>query len=140
MKDSRVSIWTNSTAHLTGSTTNTGPTVDLFAGGVPEGGTRYATNEFGVGGQIIQTSNSGTGQVTVWKWQFSTDDSTWADGGYIASLAMTTSTIVKRKKFSIRTTARYFRLHATNTGTGASTSKAYAEEFQNLYPTGPADA
>lgn len=133
MKDSRVTLWTNPTAHLTGTTTNTGPTIDLWGGASIDGGVPDGTDaENGIGYQIIQTSNSGTGQATTWTFDESADASTWYAGGTVAVLTMTTSSIVKKAKGSIRTRRRYIRFVAANTGTGASTSVVYPEDATYL--------
>lgn len=132
MKDSRVTVWTNPQSNLTGSTTNTGPTIDLFASGAMAGGTADGPEEFGCGVEIIQTYVSGT-QTTVWEWETSTDDSTWRKGGFIGTCALTSSTsTTKRFKTAIKTRHRYVRLLATNSGTGASTSVAYAEDMGGI--------
>lgn len=128
MIDSRVSVWTNSTAHATGSTSNTGPTIDLLASGVPVGGSYEVNPLFGVGIEILQTTVSGTAQVTVWEWEISNDDSTWYNGGYIGKNTLSTASAVYRLKTGLPTTMRYARLKATNTGTGTSTSVAYAND------------
>jgi hypothetical protein len=131
MKDSRVTVWTNTPeAHLTGSTTNTGPTIDLYASGAMVGGTSDGPEEFGIGAQIIQTYVSGT-QTTVWEWEVSADDSTWRKGGFIASVALTAAGTDKIKT-ALRTRYRYARLLATNSGTGASTSVAYPEDMGGI--------
>lgn len=128
MIDSRVSVWTNSTAHATGSTSNTGPTIDLLASGVPVGGSYEVNPLFGVGIEILQTNTSGTAQVTTWEWEISNDDSTWYNGGYIGKNTLSTASAVYRLKTGLPTTMRYARLKATNTGTGTSTSVAYAND------------
>lgn len=130
MKDSRVTVWTNTQSHLTGSTTNTGPTIDLYASGAMVGGTSDGPEEFGIGAQIIQTFVSGT-QTTVWEWEVSANSSTWRKGGFIASVALTAAGNEKLKT-ALRTRYRYARLLATNTGTGASTSVAYAEDMGGI--------
>jgi hypothetical protein len=134
MKDGRVTVWDNSpTSHLTGSTTNTGPTVDLQGGFSLDGGTSYGTGPTGQGVEIIQTFVSGT-QTTVWEFETSADASTWRKGGFIGAVALTTagSAILKA---AVPTQHRYFRLLATNTGTGASTSVAYAENVGSVIGT-----
>ena len=128
MIDSRVSVWTNTTSHLTGSTTNTGPTIDFMASGVPVGGTYETNPEFGYGVEIIQTNTSGTAQVTTWEWEISNDGSTWYNGGYIGKNTLSTASAVYRLKTGLPTTMHYARLKATNTGTGTSTSVAYAND------------
>lgn len=128
MKDSRVTVWTNTTSHLTGSTTNTGPTIDFMASGVPVGGTYETNPTFGYGVEIIQTNTSGTAQVTTWEWEISADASTWHNGGYIGENTLSTASAVYRLKGGLPTTMRYGRLKATNTGTGTSTSVAYADD------------
>lgn len=128
MIDSRVSVWTNTTSHLTGSTTNTGPTIDFMASGVPVGGTYETNPTFGYGVEIIQTNTSGTAQVTTWEWEISADASTWYNGGYIGKNTLSTASAVYRLKGGLPTTMRYGRLKATNTGTGTSTSVAYADD------------
>lgn len=128
MIDSRVSVWTNTTTHATGSTSNTGPTIDLLASGVPVGGSYEVNPLFGVGIEILQTNTSGTAQVTTWEWEISNDDSTWYNGGYIGKNTLSTASAVYRLKTGIHTTMRYARLKATNTGTGTSTSVAYAND------------
>lgn len=128
MKDSRVTVWTNTTSHLTGSTTNTGPTIDFKASGVPVGGTYETNPTFGYGVEIIQTNTSGTAQVTTWEWEISADASTWYNGGYIGKNTLSTASAVYRLKGGLPTTMRYGRLKATNTGTGTSTSVAYADD------------
>lgn len=128
MKDSRVIPWTNTQSHLTGSTTNTGPTIDLFASGAMQGGVNDGTQEFGIGIQIIQTWVSGTAQVTTWEWEVSDDNSTWRKGGFIRVSALAAAGNEKTKT-SLRTRYRYARLLATNAGTGASTSVAYPEDM-----------
>lgn len=128
MKDSRVTVWTNTTSHLTGSTTNTGPTIDFMASGVPVGGTYETNPRFGYGVEIIQTNTSGTAQVTTWEWEISADASTWYNGGYIGKNTLSTASAVYRLKGGLPTTMRYGRLKATNTGTGTSTSVAYADD------------
>lgn len=130
MKDSRVTVWTNTQSHLTGSTTNTGPTIDLYASGAMVGGTADGPEEFGIGAQIIQTFVSGT-QTTVWEWEVSANSSTWRKGGFIASVALTAAGNEKLKT-ALRTRYRYARLLATNTGTGASTSVAYADDMGGI--------
>jgi hypothetical protein len=128
MKDSRVTVWTNTTSHLTGSTTNTGPTIDFMASGVPVGGTYETNPTFGYGVEILQTNTSGTAQVTTWEWEISNDGSTWYNGGYIGKNTLSTASAVYRLKTGLPTTMRYARLKATNTGTGTSTSVAYAAD------------
>lgn len=128
MKDNRVTVWTNTTSHLTGSTTNTGPTIDFMASGVPVGGTYETNPTFGYGVEIIQTNTSGTAQVTTWEWEISADASTWYNGGYIGKNTLSTASAVYRLKGGLPTTMRYGRLKATNTGTGTSTSVAYADD------------
>ena len=128
MKDSRVTVWTNTTSHLTGSTTNTGPTIDFMASGVPVGGTYETNPRFGYGVEIIQTNTSGTAQVTTWEWEISADASTWYNGGYIGKNTLSTASAVYRLKGGLPTTMRYGRLKATNTGAGTSTSVAYADD------------
>ena len=128
MNDSRVSVWTNTTTHATGSTSNTGPTIDLLASGVPVGGSYEVNPLFGVGIEILQTNTSGTAQVTTWEWEISNDDSTWYNGGYIGKNTLSTASAVYRLKTGLHTTMRYARLKATNTGTGTSTSVAYAND------------
>ena len=130
MKDSRVTVWTGTQSHLTGSTSNTGPTIDLYASGAMVGGTSDGPEEFGIGAQIIQTFVSGT-QTTVWEWEVSANSSTWRKGGFIASVALTAAGNEKLKT-ALRTRYRYARLLATNTGTGASTSVAYAEDMGGI--------
>ena len=136
MIDSRVSVWTNSTAHATGSTSNTGPTIDLLASGVPVGGSYEVNPLFGVGIEILQTTVSGTAQVTVWEWEISNDDSTWYNGGYIGSVAVAAASTTYRLKGGLPTEMRYARLKATNTGTGASTSVVYATDTAGHGNTG----
>jgi len=128
MIDSRVSVWTNTTTHATGSTSNTGPTIDLLASGVLVGGSYEVNPLFGVGIEILQTNTSGTGQVTTWEWEISADASTWYNGGYIGKNTLSTASAVYRLKGDLTTTMRYARLKATNTGTGTSTSVAYAND------------
>ncbi len=128
MNDSRVSVWTNTTTHATGSTSNTGPTIDLLASGVPVGGSYEQNPRFGIGAEILQTNTSGTAQVTTWEWEISNDDSTWYNGGYIGKNTLSTASAVYRLKTGLPTTMRYARLKATNTGTGTSTSVAYAND------------
>ena len=128
MKDSRVTVWTNTTSHLTGSTTNTGPTIEFMASGVPVGGTYETNPTFGYGVDIIQTNTSGTAQVTTWEWEISADASTWYNGGYNGKNTLSTASAVYRLKGGLPTTMRYGRLKATNTGTGTSTSVAYAAD------------
>lgn len=128
MIDSRVSVWTNTTTHATGSTSNTGPTIDLLASGVPVGGTYETNPRFGYGVEILQTNTSGTAQVTTWEWEISNDDSTWYNGGYIGKNTLSTASAVYQLKTGLPTTMRYARLKATNTGTGTSTSVAYAND------------
>ena len=128
MNDSRVSVWTNTTTHATGSTSNTGPTIDLLASGVPVGGSYEVNPLFGVGIEILQTNTSGTAQVTTWEWEISNDNSTWHNGGYIGKNTLSTASAVYRLKTGLPTTMRYARLKATNTGTGTSTSVAYAND------------
>ena len=128
MIDSRVSVWTNTTTHATGSTSNTGPTIDLLASGVPVGGSYEVNPRFGIGAEILQTNTSGTAQVTTWEWEISNDDSTWYNGGYIGKNTLSTASAVYRLKTGLPTTMRYARLKATNTGTGTSTSVAYAND------------
>ena len=130
MKDSRVTVWTNTQSHLTGSTTNTGPTIDLYASGAMDGGTSDGPGDFSIGFQIIQTFVSGT-QTTVWEYETSANGSTWRKGGFIASVAMTAAGNTKLKS-GLRTRHRYARLLATNTGTGASTSVAYADDMGGI--------
>lgn len=130
MKDARVSIWTNSTTHATGTTTNNGPSVDLFASGAMAGGTSGGTGEMhGIGAIILQTQASGTGQVTQWFWEHSTDNSTWRRAKHIGTGTMNASGTVARLKTSFETENRYVRLSADNTGTGTSTSVAYPEDY-----------
>ena len=128
MKDARVTVWTNTQSHLTGTTSNTGPAIDLFAQGAMAGGTNDGTGIFGISVEIIQTFVSGT-QTTVWTWDVSADNSTWLTegGGYIGSVALTAAGN-KKLKSNLRTQYRYARLVASNTGTGASTSVAYPED------------
>ena len=128
MNDSRVSVWTNTTTHATGSTSNTGPTIDLLASGAPVGGSYEVNPLFGVGIEILQTNTSGTAQVTTWEWEISNDDSTWYNGGYIGKNTLSTASAVYRLKTGLPATMRYARLKATNTGTGTSTSVAYAND------------
>jgi hypothetical protein len=135
MKDSRVTIWTNPTTHATGNTTNAGPTVDLRQSGALVGGPAWGTDpENGVGVEIIQTVTSGTGQVTVWEFEVSDDASTWRKGGFIASSAMDAAGTVRKFRATLKTSMRYFRLFATNSGTGTSTSVAYAEDATGGHP------
>lgn len=137
MKDTRVTVWTNPTTHSTGSTSNTGPTIDLFASGVPAGGTYNAMQEdFGIGVQIFQTNATGTGQVTVWTYDWSTDANTWRAGGTLVVNTLDTASEVFRSKHTLRAKGRYVRLVATNTGTGTSTSNCYAEDFGGLFAEG----
>lgn len=139
MKDSNLTLWTADTAHTTGSTSNTGPTMDLFDGSYPVGiAEPVGTATGGIGVEIIQTNTSGTGQVTVWEYEISTNDSTWRDGGYIGTVTNDTADAVYKLKGTIRAGSdyRYVRLVATNTGTGASTSRAFVEDIQGLYATG----
>ena len=130
MKDSRVTVWTGTQDHDTGSTSVTGPTIDLYASGAMVGGTADGPEEFGIGAQIIQTFVSGT-QTTVWEWEVSANSSTWRKGGFIASVALTAAGNEKLKT-ALRTRYRYARLLATNTGTGASTSVAYADDMGGI--------
>lgn len=136
MKDSRVGIWTNPTTHSTGTTTNTGPTIDLFVSGVSEGGTEDGTGLFGIGAEILQTLSTGTAQVTVWSWEVSADNVTWRSGPFIGRGVMDASQWddIARLKTTLRTRNRYARLLASNTGVGTSTSKCYAEDMGGLYP------
>jgi len=139
MKDSRLTIWTDPTSHLTGSTTNTGPTMDLFGGSYPVGISEpVGTATGGIGVEIIQTEVSGTAQVTIWTYEVSEDDVTWRAGGFICRHAIDTADIVLRSRGTIAAGPdfRYVRLVASNTGTGASTSVAYVEDFQGLYAQG----
>lgn len=134
MKDARIVVWTNPQSNLTGTTTNTGPTIDLYASGVPVGGTYDGTGIFGIGVEIIQTYVSGT-QTTLWTWDVSADASTWrtSGGGFIGAVALTSSTAATAKlKSNLETRDRYCRLVASNTGTGASTSVAYPEDMGGL--------
>ena len=130
-----VSVWTNPTTHSTGSTTNTGPTIDLYTTGVPAGGTYDGTGLFGIGVEILQTLATGTAQVTAWEWETSADASTWRKGGFIGLGTMDGSQAddIARLKSTLRTRHRYCRLLATNSGTGTSTSKAYAEDTGGLF-------
>lgn len=135
MKDSRVTVWTNTQSHLTGSTSNTGPTIDLDAGGSISG-TFDRVGPFGLGIEIIQTYVSGT-QTTVWEWEVSSDNATWRKGGFIGTCALTSTSDPANKRFKTALPEqgpgiRYARLLATNTGTGASTSVAYAEDFGGI--------
>lgn len=133
MKDARVSIWTNPTTHATGTTTNNGPTVDLFASGVMAGGTSDGTGDMrGVGGLILQTNVTGTGQVSQWYAEHSTDASTWLRGKHLGTSTLDVAAEVVRIKFSFATRNRYWRLSADNTGTGTSTSRCYPEDFDAL--------
>ena len=109
MIDSRVSVWTNTTTHATGSTSNTGPTIDLLAFGVPVGGSYEQNPRFGIGAEILQTNTSGTAQVTTWEWEISNDDSTWYNGGYIGKNTLSTASAVYRLKTGLPTTMRYAR-------------------------------
>ena len=138
MKDSRIVVWTNPQSHLTGSTTNTGPTIDLYASGAMVGGTSDGPEVFGIGAQIIQTFVSGT-QATVWEWEVSADNSTWRKGGFIFASALTAAGNTKQKT-ALSTRYRYARLLATNTGTGASTSVAYAEDMGGVSSIAPSYA
>lgn len=135
MKDSRVTVWTNTQSHLTGSTTNTGPTIDLDQG-QSLSGTFNRDGQFGLGVSIIQTYVSGT-QTTVWEWEVSTDASTWRKGGFIGTCALTSTSDPANKRLKSALPehgpgVRYARLLATNTGTGASTSVAYAEDMGGI--------
>ncbi len=135
MKDSRITVWNNTQSNLTGTTTNTGPAIDLFAQGAMQGGTNDGTGIFGISVEIIQTFVSGT-QSTDWTWDVSADNSTWhtTGGGYIGTVALTAAGNAKLRS-NLRTQYRYARLVASNTGTGASTSVAYAEDGGGF--TGP---
>lgn len=128
MKDSRVTVWTNTQSHLTGTTSNTGPTIDLYQQGAMQGGTNDGTGIFGITVEIIQTFVSGT-QSTSWTWDVSSDNSTWqtTGGGYIGTVALTAAGN-KKLRSNLRTQYRYARLVASNTGVGASTSVAYADD------------
>ena len=132
MKDARIVVWTNPQSNLTGTTTNTGPTIDLYAQGVPVGGTFDGTGIFGIGVEIIQTFVSGA-QSTDWTWDVSADASTWktSGGGFIGTIALTAAGNAKLKS-NLETRDRYCRLVASNTGTGASTSVAYPEDMGGL--------
>lgn len=136
MKDSRLVVWTNPQSLLTGTTSNTGPTIDLYAQGVPAGGTNDGTGIFGIGVEIIQTWVSGTAQVTLWTWDVSTDGSTWrtSGGGFIGASALVAAGSVKFKS-NLQTRDRYCRLVANNSGTGASTAVAYPEDLGGLTGT-----
>lgn len=134
MKDSRVIYWTNPQSHLTGTTTNTGPTIDLQSTYTLTGSNIDHGGHFGFGVEIIQSRDTGTAQVTVWEFEVSADASTWRKGGFIGSNAMDAAGVIRRIKCNLQTPARYryFRLLASNTGTGTSTSNAYAEDCGNL--------
>jgi len=132
VKDNRITVWTNTTTHSTGSTTNTGPTIDLYASGAPVGGTYWGTDKHGVGVQIIQSRASGTGQTTVWEWEVSSDDSTWRKGGFIGLGTMDAAGVVDKFRSLLPTQYRYCRLLATNSGTGTSTSVAYVEDLGGM--------
>ena len=134
-----VVVWTNTQSHLTGTTTNTGPTIDLFASGAMAGGVNDGTQEFGIGVQIIQTWVSGTAQVTTWEWETSPDNSTWFKGGFIRNSALIAAGNEKTKT-TLRTRHRYARLLASNAGTGASTSVAYSEDMGGLSTIAPSYA
>jgi hypothetical protein len=96
-----------------------------------DGGTSDGPEEFGCGAEIVQTWVSGTAQVTDWEWESSPDDSTWYKAGYIGSSALAAAGTI-RFKTAVKTRHRYVRLLATNTGTGASTSVAYAEDMGGI--------
>jgi hypothetical protein len=133
MKDARIVVWTNPQANLTGTTTNTGPTIDLFQQGAMVGGTSDGTGVFGIGVEIIQTYVSGT-QSTDWTWNVSSDASTWKAGGFIQTVALTAAGS-KKFKSNLETRYRYAQLVASNTGVGASTSNAYADDMGGLTGT-----
>ena len=129
MKDSRVTVWTNTTSHLTGSTTNTGPTIDFMASGVPVGGTYETNPTFGYGVEIIQTNTSGTAQVTTWEWGKSRPmprpGTTAGTSGRTPEHGFGCLPAQDRAPHhdALRAASR-----ATNTGTGTSTSVAYAAD------------
>ena len=134
MKDSRVSIWTNPTSQLTGSTTNTGPTLDLRQSYTIVGGTMRQVQDFGISVEIIQVFVSGD-QTSVWEWEVSADDSTWRKGGFIGTVNLTAAGNATLRS-NLETNERYVRLLVTNTGTGASTSQAWPEDFGSIPGTG----
>jgi len=139
MKDSRLTIWTNPTTHATGTTSNTGPTFDLFDGSAPNAISEpTGTSIKGLGVEILQTTASGTAQVTSWEYEISKDGSTWVNGGYIGSNAMAaaSTTYKLRGTISAGSDYRYARLVASNTGTGTSTSKVFVEDYQGMFATG----
>lgn len=139
MKDSRVSIWTSGTAHATGTTTNTGTGVDQAILGTSLATDREKfTGPAGLGVQILQTLVSGTAQVTSWTYDISDDNSAWVSGGFIGKALMDgVDPATKRINATIFPTRRYFRLVAANTGTGASTSKAFLEDTHGLLANTP---
>lgn len=133
MKDARVTFWTNPTTHSTGTTANTGPTIDLFNSNAMAGGTSDGTGELhGVGAVILQTNVTGTAQVTEWYWQESSDNSNWFYGAHAGTATLDVASEVVRLKTSFQTTKRYVRLYASNTGTGTSTSKVYPEDYGSV--------
>ena len=130
MKSASLSIWTNPTTHATGTTTNNGPTIDLFASGAMEGGTSGGTGEMhGIGALVLQTNVTGTAQVSRWYWETSTNDSNWYRAKYIGVATLDVADEVVRLKTSFETEDRYARLSSDNTGTGTSTSRCYAEDY-----------
>lgn len=139
MNDSRLTIWTNPTTHATGTTTNTGPAFDLFDGNVPVGISEpTGTSIQGLGVMVLQTNTSGTGQVTVWEYEISKDNSTWREGGTIGVNTMDTASATEQLYGTIRAGSdyRYVRLIANNTGTGTSTSKVFVTDYQGMFSTG----
>lgn len=127
MKDARITVWTNPQSLLTGTTTNTGPTIDLFGGNTPVGVMPDGTGIFGITVEIIQTWVSGTAQVTDWTWNVSSDGATWVTGGDIGSSSLAAAGNQKFRS-NLRTRYRYAQLVASNTGVGASTAVAYPED------------
>lgn len=140
MKDSRIVVFTNPTTTVTGTTTTTGPAVDLWQSGALVGGNSNGTDMYGIGVEILQTTASGTAQAIVWEFETSADNSTWRKGGFIALLTSATASTTYKARGTLRTQHRYFRLVGNCTGTGTSTVNAYAEDagdgFSNAFPNG----
>lgn len=144
MKDSRITVWTNTTTLPTGTNTVNGPNIDLFqTSGIPVGGSYDGTGPgMGIGVEIIQTQASGTAQVTTWEWQIAADNSgapgTWQNHSFIGTGTMSASGTTAKLRSTLRSRYRWARLVASNTGTGTSTVNAYADDTAGIFSTGAA--
>lgn len=152
-KDSRITVWTNPSTTVTGTTTLNGPDIDLFgsngngwsgtASSAPAGGTYDGTSpDMGIGVEIIQSTASGTGQVTSWNWQIAPDNSgspgTYVTHSFIGTATMSAANTVVKLRTTMRSRYRWARLQANSTGVGTSTVNAYADDMAGVYSTGAA--